>query len=141
MQTIVIVGGGAGGLELATRLGDSVGRAGTCLGSERMLRQAFELHADPQRIEVVKGWFADTFPAHVDRIESVAVLHVDGDWYDSVKLTLEAFYDKVSPGGIVAIDDYGHWKGSRRAVDDFRAERGVVAPMTAVDYSGRYWRV
>jgi O-methyltransferase len=70
----------------------------------------------------------------------IAVLHPDGDWYESALVTLEALYDRVSPGGFVVIDDYGHWEGARRATDEFRRRRGIHEPLVRVDYTGRYWR-
>ena len=49
------------------------------------------------------------------------MLHVDADWYESVKLVLDVFYDKVVPGGYIVLNDYGAWQGCNRAVDDFVA--------------------
>jgi O-methyltransferase len=118
----------------------SLGHVGDCLGSEERLREAFRLYADPARLNVRKGWFEDTLPAAAKEIDSVAVLHCDGDWYDSVLLTLETFYPQVSPGGFVVIDDYGHWVGARDATDEFRRRRGITAPMRRADYTGHYWR-
>ena len=113
---------------------------GGCVGAEAMLREGFRRYADPERLHVAKGWFQDTFPQAVDEIGAIAILHADGDWYESVKLTLETFYDRISPGGYVVLDDYGEWPGSRRATDEFRAARGIDAPLIAVDPAGRYWR-
>lgn len=118
----------------------SFDHVGDCLGSEDMLRRGFAATNDPARLHVVKGWFDQTFPAAAAEIGPIAVLHADGDWYDSVKLTLETFYDQISPGGFVVIDDYGHWIGAKKATDEFRAAIGEVAPLQAADYSGRYWR-
>lgn len=116
-------------------------RGGTIVGSEERVRDAFARHADPARIRIVRGWFADTFPVVAPGIDRVAVLHVDGDLYESVRLTLETFYDKVSPGGFVVADDYGGWEGAGVAVDEFRAARGIRSPLVPVDASGCYWRV
>jgi hypothetical protein len=113
---------------------------GECLGAEDMLREGFRKYADPARLHVVKGWFQDTFSTAADDVGEVAILHADGDWYDSVKLTLETFYDNIAPGGFVVIDDYGEWIGARRATDEFRAARGIDAPLVGVDHTGRYWR-
>ena len=70
-------------------------------------------------------------------MRAIAVLHLDGDWYDSVKVCLEHFYDRVSPGGIIQIDDYGHWQGARKAVDEFMATRHITVPLRYLDYTGR----
>jgi hypothetical protein len=113
---------------------------GECLGAEDKLREGFRRFAQPERLHVVKGWFEDTFPDAVADVGRVALLHADGDWYESVKLTLETFYDRIAPGGYVVLDDYGHWIGAKRATDEFRAARGITAPLVKVDYAGRYWR-
>jgi O-methyltransferase len=119
---------------------EAQGWTGECLGAEDVLREGFARYADPQRLHVVKGWFQDTFPTAAEQVGQVAVLHADGDWYESVKLTLETFYDRIAPGGYVVIDDYGEWIGARRATDEFRAARGITAPLVTVDHTGRYWR-
>jgi O-methyltransferase len=118
----------------------SEGRAGTLQGSEERVRKAVARHGNDRRLRIVKGWFQDTFPSAREEIESIAVLHVDGDWFDSVLLTLETFYDRVSPGGYVVIDDYGGWQGARSATDLFRSREGVFAPLEVIDDSGRYWQ-
>lgn len=89
-------------------------------------------------VRFLKGWFWETLPAAP--IEKLAMLRLDGDMYASTIQTLEALYDKVSPGGFVIIDDY-ILPACRRAVDDFRAARGIEAPMTDVDGAAVFWRV
>jgi len=83
----------------------------------------------------VKGRFQDTLATAP--IGAVSVLHIDGDWFESVKVCLVALYDRVSPGGLIQIDDYGHWKGARKAVDQFLAQRPIPSPLRRVDYTGR----
>jgi hypothetical protein len=114
--------------------------SGKLQGSEARVREAVARHGRASRLVVRKGWFEDTLPEAVDQIGPIAVLHCDGDWYASVRLTLEAFYPKVSSGGYIVIDDYGHWPGASRAADEFRRDRGDEAPLVKVDYTGRYWR-
>src|SRR5207244_2320137 len=70
-------------------------------------------------------------------VSAIVVLHLDGDWYDSVKVCLAHLYDRVSPGGIIQIDDYGHWQGARKAVDEFMAARHITVPLRYLDYTGR----
>jgi len=57
------------------------------------------------------------------QIQNIAILHIDADWYESVKLCLERFYDHIQPGGFVVIDDYSYWDGCKRATDEFLKER------------------
>lgn len=72
-----------------------------------------------------KGWFQDTIPASLAEIDKIAILRLDGDWYASVKVCLENLYDKVSPGGLVIIDDYGLYEGCTKAVDEFLQGRNI----------------
>ena len=69
-------------------------------------------------VNIVKGFFADTIKT-VELDEPVALLRLDGDWYESTMVCLENFFPKVAPGGIVIIDDYGVWDGCTKAVHDY----------------------
>jgi choline dehydrogenase-like flavoprotein len=71
--------------------------------------------------------------------EKIAVLRLDTDWYESTRFELDNFYDKVVPGGYVIIDDYGHWKGCKQAVDEFLATRPEIT-LTGIDYTGVFFR-
>src|ERR1700676_2714684 len=90
-----------------------------------------ETDADLNRVRIIPGMFHDTFPSA--QIPRIALLNIDADWYESVKLCLEKFYDLVVPGGFVSIDDYGHWQGCREAVDAFFKERDISFGLHAVD--------
>ena len=57
-----------------------------------------------------------------------------------MKLTLETFEPKVSPGGYVVIDDYGAWEGAREATDEYRAAHGLDAPLVEIDHTAACWR-
>jgi len=103
------------------------------------VRGLFERHGLlDERVRFLKGWFRDTLPTAP--IESLALLRLDGDLYESTRDALHGLYDKVVPGGFVLVDDYGDFPPCRRAVDEFREERAIAAPLVAVDWSGVYWR-
>jgi hypothetical protein len=65
------------------------------------------------------------------------VLRLDTDWYESTKLELEHLYPRVAPGGVLIVDDYGHWDGARRAVDEHFAANPPRPPLWRIDYTGR----
>ena len=90
------------------------------------------------QVRFLRGWFKDTLPTAP--IERIAVLRLDGDLYESTMTTLDALYDKVSPGGFVIVDDYLLVEACRRAVDEFRASRGIDDPIVEIDWTGVYWR-
>lgn len=73
---------------------------------------------------LIKGWFDDTLP-QFSLQSPIALLHLDGDWYDSTMTCLKAFFDHVAPDGIIAIDDYYAWDGCSRAVHDFLSLRSA----------------
>lgn len=92
-----------------------------------------------ENTHITPGWFNETL--HKAPIEQIAVLHIDADWYESVKVVLDIFYDRVMPGGFVALDDYGYWEGCKRALDDFCAERGLAAmELVRTDRVGAYFQ-
>lgn len=67
--------------------------------------------------------------------ERIALLRLDTDWYESTKAELEILYPRLAPGGILIIDDYGHWQGARQAVDEYFADTAVF--MARIDYTAR----
>jgi O-methyltransferase len=82
------------------------------------------------RIHYHQGLVEDTIPDAAP--ERIALLRLDTDWYASTKHELEHLYDRVPSGGVVIIDDYDYWEGSRKAVDEFVAGTGarlLLAPM------------
>ena len=85
-----------------------------------------------------KGWFQNTLPKKKKEAGQIALLHIDGDWYASVKVCLEEFYDAVVTGGFILFDDYGYWPGCKRAVDEFLAKKGKKIVLHKIDFSGVY---
>jgi O-methyltransferase len=76
-----------------------------------------------ERVKFVKGDVAKTLSASTEMPEVISVLRLDTDWYESTKAELETLYPKLTIGGVLIIDDYGHWGGSRKAVDEYFANR------------------
>ena len=72
-------------------------------------------------IEVHQGYFEKTMPGLA--IPPIAVLRLDGDWYDSTMTCLTHLWDAVVPGGLILVDDYHTWDGCSRAVHDFLSDR------------------
>jgi hypothetical protein len=110
---------------------------GTCVGTLDEVGELFRRLNVANNVEFVKGLFQQTLPAAP--ISRIAVLHIDGDWYESVRACLDSLYDQVVPGGVIQLDDYGYWKGARKAVDEFLDQRGIQTPLHRLDYSGRFF--
>jgi O-methyltransferase len=112
---------------------------GDYAGSESEVRRILErLGVPPERFEIVSGRFEQTF----DRVETtaVALLHIDCDFYEPVRLSLETFFPRVSPGGFVVLNDYGTFPGCRAATDEFLAHRGLELEPTFIDHAAVFFQ-
>ncbi|MGD9783661.1 MAG: TylF/MycF/NovP-related O-methyltransferase [Hyphomicrobiaceae bacterium] len=90
-----------------------------------------------EQVVFLQGDFSETLAdAPTQRL---AVLRLDGDTFASAHHTLHALYDKLSPGGSVILDDYFLFADNKRAIDTFRAERGICDPIVRIDDYGGYW--
>ena len=83
-----------------------------------------------------QGNVEDTLKDHSNIPEQIALLRLDTDWYSSTKIELEMLYPRVVQGGVIIIDDYGHWEGARRAVDEYFGSRAPL--LIAVDLTCRF---
>jgi O-methyltransferase len=70
-------------------------------------------------VRFIKGDVARTLAQPAELPTSIAVLRLDTDWYESTRMELETLYPRLAAGGILIIDDYGHWGGARKAVDEY----------------------
>ena len=110
-------------------------------GIDNVYKTFETLEINMKNVKLVKGFFNDTLniQENIDTIGDIGVLRLDGDWYESTKICLEKLYDKVVIGGVILIDDYGHWVGSKRATDEFRNKNNIVSPLINTDYTEHYW--
>ncbi|MFR9729803.1 TylF/MycF/NovP-related O-methyltransferase [Saccharopolyspora sp. MS10] len=90
-----------------------------------------------EQVRFLPGYFRDTIPQAP--IERIAVLRLDGDLYESTDVVLRHLYDRLSVGGFCVIDDFS-LEPCVRAVEDFRAERGITDPIEQIDWTGVRWR-
>jgi O-methyltransferase len=88
-----------------------------------------------EHIHLVEGAVEQTIPEAAP--ERIALLRLDTDWYQSTRHELEHLYPRLEPGGVLLIDDYGHYEGARRAVDEYLAEQGEHLLLNRIDYTGR----
>jgi O-methyltransferase len=120
-------------------IGDQFHTFGELAISLEEVRENFERYGLlDDRVEFLKGWFADTLPEAP--VEQLAVLRLDGDMYASTMDAIVPMYDRVAPGGFVIVDDYGAVPACAQAIHDFREERGITDPIETVDWTGAYWR-
>ncbi len=100
------------------------------------VRQMLEATGYPvERIHFVVGPVEDTLPEHA--VSPIALLRLDTDWYESTAHELTHLYPHLAPGGVLIIDDYGHWDGARRAVDEYFSSQAPPILLSRIDYTGR----
>ena len=87
------------------------------------------------KINFIKGKVEDTIPRNMP--QKIALLRLDTDWYESTKHELNHLFPLLQPNGVLIIDDYGHWEGARRAVDEYILENNICILLNRIDYSGR----
>ena len=90
---------------------------------------------DSSRIHYVVGKVEDTMPATTP--QNIAALRLDTDWYSSTYHELVHLYPQLSTGGVLIIDDYGHWNGCRKAVDQFLDEQNGSVFLARTNASAR----
>ena len=97
------------------------GKKGAAKGNEEEVWDIFlnVLKIKKELIHVRKGWFRDTVLIALPDIGPVAFLHIDCDWEEWVKYCLQSFYKRLTPGGVIVIDDYNYLLGCKKAVDEF----------------------
>lgn len=77
----------------------------------------------PGRVHIIEGDVLETIPG--DAPQEIALLHLDTDWYESTRHELEHLYPRLVPSGVLVVDDYRHWAGSRKAVDEYFSEQAM----------------
>jgi hypothetical protein len=88
-----------------------------------------------EQIRFVEGKVEDTIPAHCP--EQIALLRLDTDWYESTRHELVHLFPRLVRGGVLIIDDYGHWQGARKASDEYFAANNVAILLNRIDFSAR----
>lgn len=110
-------------------------RSGSLIRARATLDYVRELMArsgyPDSNVEYIVGDVLETLPREAP--ESIAILRLDTDWYASTRHELETLYPRLVRGGVLIIDDYGYWAGSRRAVDEYFEARGEVVYLSRVD--------
>ena len=107
-----------------------------CYASLDEVRENLAGTGYPQdHVHLVEGRVQDTLPGTAP--ERISLLRLDTDWYDSTLHELEHLFPRLSVGGVLIIDDYGHWQGVRDAVDEYLQKNQVDILLNRLDYSGR----
>jgi O-methyltransferase len=88
-----------------------------------------------ERLHFIKGRVEESIPGKAPA--TVAVLRLDTDWYESTVHELTHLYPRLATNGVLIIDDYGHWLGARKAVDEYFSGQSFAPLLNRLDYTGR----
>jgi hypothetical protein len=121
--------------EVASRTYVRVNERLIAIGLDEVKKNVLSVGYDPERIHFIKGKVEETIPRYAPG--RIALLRLDTDWYESTKHELVHLFPRVSPGGVVIVDDYGHWSGARRAVDEYLRDNRISLLLARIDYTGR----
>ncbi|EEC43105.1 macrocin o-methyltransferase domain-containing protein [Phaeodactylum tricornutum CCAP 1055/1] len=95
---------------------------------------------DGPHVHTEKGLFKDTLPAWKDKKLQIAVLRVDGNFYDSYQDAMYTMYDKVPVGGYVIFDDVMSHRNVMRFWNDFKKEQGLPEDLNRIDDHSAWFR-
>jgi O-methyltransferase len=103
---------------------DSPNYFDNCIAEKCWAKKAMNL-SGADKYHLVQGWFDKTVPGYTIN-EPIAILRLDGDWYDSTMVCLEHWFPKVAQGGLIIIDDYYMWDGCARAVHEYLSKNNCI---------------
>jgi hypothetical protein len=128
----------ADGVRAKTQLEQDVGKQKVwCVaGLEDVQRNMRSTGYPSERIHYVQGPIESTVPDRSPDVP-IALLRLDTDWYESTRHELIHLFPRIVEGGILIVDDYGHWAGARKAVDEYLAGQPTVYLLQRIDYTGR----
>ena len=108
----------------------------TCAAPEHSLLEICRTLGVVNIVKPVKGYFHETLPQIVKDINKISFLHIDGDWYESTQSILHHLYDMIVDGGLIQVDDYGHWEGCKKALHEFEKQHKLAYDIHPIDATG-----
>jgi O-methyltransferase len=102
---------------------------------EEVKSAVYSVGYDLNKIHFIKGKVEDTIPN--ESPATIALLRLDTDWYESTHHELINLFPRISSGGVIIIDDYGHWQGARKAVDEYIKDNKIQILLNRIDSTGR----
>jgi len=109
-----------------------------CYASELEVRNNFkQMDLLNDNIRFIKGDVHLTLLDSVKLPNKIAILRLDTDWYSSTKVELDVLYPLLTHSGVLIIDDYGWWTGSKLATDEYFKNNVVF--MNYIDQGARIW--
>ncbi len=103
--------------------------------SIEQVQENFKKFSNKNNLTCIKGPVEKTLDLKENLPNKISILRLDTDWYSSTKKELEVLFPLLEKNGILIIDDYGFWKGARKAVDEYFENKNVT--MFKIDFTGR----
>lgn len=122
--------------DLLDRDADKTRNVSALAGIAEVRRNMISTGYPQEHVHFVQGPVEATIPSR-NPSAPIALLRLDTDWYESTKHELVHLFPLVSEAGVLIIDDYGHWEGARKAVDEYLACEPRHYYMHRIDYTGR----
>lgn len=102
---------------------------------EEVKQNVYSTGYPKENLIFVKGKVEDTIPGTLP--DAISMLRLDTDWYESTYHELTHLFPLLAERGFLIIDDYGHWEGARKAVDQYFQENKVGIFLNRLDYTAR----
>lgn len=102
---------------------------------EEVKNNLYSTHYNKDKIQFIKGKVEDTIPKTIPN--KIALLRLDTDWYESTKHEMIHLFPLLEKNGILILDDYGYWEGSKKAVDEYIKEKNITIFLNRVSVSAR----
>ena len=101
---------------------------------DEVKKNVFSTGYNKEKFHFIKGKVEDTIPKNSP--ETISILRLDTDWYDSTRHELIHLFPRLVRGGVVIIDDYGFWRGAKKAVDEYFEENNISILLNRIDTTG-----
>jgi len=123
--------------ELLTKASKDVSESVWCFSElDAVKKNLLNTRYPIDQIQFIKGKVEDTIPISIPN-EYISLLRLDTDWYESTKHELNYLFPLLVKSGVLIIDDYGHWVGAKKAVDEYIEDKNICIYLNKIDYSAR----
>ena len=102
---------------------------------DEVRNNVFSTKYNKEKFHFIKGKVEDTIPEFSP--ETISILRLDTDWYEFTRHELIHLFPRLVKGGVIIIDDYGYWKGAKKAVDEYFTENNIPILLNRIDTTGR----
>jgi hypothetical protein len=102
---------------------------------EEVKRNVFSTGYKKEKIHFIEGKVEATIPKSIPK--KIALLRLDTDWYESTKHEINHLFPLLTLNGVLIIDDYGHWEGAKKAIDEYISDNNIRILLNRIDYTGR----